>query len=119
MSAHRILVPFDFTRVSDIALQHAKVLGKALGSELVLAHIVPEKKEIPEARLRLQALVERAVRIPPIDEGNPSPASDARLSADNQAAERGATRPVERLSRLSLPSRRFARRSAPENGAAG
>jgi nucleotide-binding universal stress UspA family protein len=58
MSAHRILVPFDFTRVSDIALQHAKVLGKALGSELVLAHIVPEKKEIPEARLRLQALVD-------------------------------------------------------------
>ena len=58
MSAHRILVPFDFTRVSDIALQHAKVLGTALGSELVLAHIVAEKREIPEARLRMQALLD-------------------------------------------------------------
>ena len=58
MAAHRILVPFDFTRVSDIALQHATVLGKALGSELVLAHIVPSKQEVPEARLRMNELVE-------------------------------------------------------------
>ena len=58
MAALRILVPFDFTRVSDIALQHATVLGKALGSELVLAHIVPSKQEVPEARLRMNALVE-------------------------------------------------------------
>ena len=58
MAAHRILVPFDFTRVSEIALQHATVLGKALGSELVLAHIVAGKQEVPEARMRMQALVE-------------------------------------------------------------
>jgi len=58
MAAHRILVPFDFTRVSEVALQHATVLGKALGSELVLAHIVAGKQEVPEARLRMQALVE-------------------------------------------------------------
>lgn len=58
MAAHRILVPFDFTRVSDIALQHATVLGKALGSELVLAHIVPGKQDVPEARLRMHALLD-------------------------------------------------------------
>ena len=36
MAQHRILVPMDFTPVSDIALEHAIVVGKAFESEIML-----------------------------------------------------------------------------------
>lgn len=56
MGHHRILVPMDFTPVSDIALQHAFVVGRAFDSEILLLHIIATKKEMPEARERMKSL---------------------------------------------------------------
>lgn len=59
MAQHRILVPMDFTPVSDIALEHAFVVGKAFESEILLLHIIGSKKEMADARLRMNALLDR------------------------------------------------------------
>ena len=59
MGQHRILVPMDFTPVSDIALEHAFVVGKAFNSEILLLHIIANKKEMPEARERMASLINR------------------------------------------------------------
>jgi nucleotide-binding universal stress UspA family protein len=45
----RILVPTDFTKVSDTAIEHA----------LLILHVIDNKKQIAEARLKLNALQER------------------------------------------------------------
>lgn len=60
MAQHRILVPMDFTPVSDIALEHAIVVGKAFESEIMLLHIIGSKKEMTDARLRMEAWKEKA-----------------------------------------------------------
>ena len=60
MAQHRILVPMDFTPVSDIALEHAIVVGKAFESEIMLLHIIGSKKEMTDARLRMEAWNEKA-----------------------------------------------------------
>ena len=59
MSQHRILVPMDFTPVSEISLEHAFVVGKAFKSEILLLHIISSKKEMTDARLRVKVLMER------------------------------------------------------------
>ena len=59
MVQHRILVPIDFTPVSEISLEHAFVVGKALKSEIILLHIISSKKEMTDARLRVKALMQR------------------------------------------------------------
>ena len=50
----------DFTPVSDIALEHAIVVGKAFDSEILLLHIIGSKKEMTDARLRMEAWKEKA-----------------------------------------------------------
>ena len=64
MAQHRILVPMDFTPVSDIALEHAIVVGKAFESEIMLLHIIGSKKEMTDARLRMEAWNEKAAAVP-------------------------------------------------------
>jgi len=59
MVQHRILVPMDFTPVSEISLEHAFVVGKAFKSEILLLHIISSKKEMTDARLRVKALMQR------------------------------------------------------------
>lgn len=49
----------DFTPVSDVALEHAFVVGKAFDSIIHVLHIVPSKKLVAEGRVRLQGLEER------------------------------------------------------------
>jgi nucleotide-binding universal stress UspA family protein len=49
----------DFTPVSEVALEHAFVVGKAFKSEILLLHIINSKKEMTDARLRVKALLER------------------------------------------------------------
>lgn len=56
MLAHQILVPMDFTPVSDVAMDHAFVVGKAFNSIIHILHIVPAKNQVSEGRMRLQAL---------------------------------------------------------------
>lgn len=60
MGQHRILVPMDFTPVSDVALEHAVTVGKAFDSEILLLHIISSKKEISDARMRMEAWREKA-----------------------------------------------------------
>lgn len=55
----RILVPTDFTKVGDTALNHAIVVGKALDSEVFVLHIITNKRDISEAKLKLQTLEAR------------------------------------------------------------
>jgi nucleotide-binding universal stress UspA family protein len=57
---YKILVPTDFTKVSDVAVEHAKTVGAHLGAEVYLLHVVPRREEVEEARRRLTIAVERA-----------------------------------------------------------
>ena len=54
----KILVPTDFTKVSDNALGHALLMGNTINAEIHVIHIIDNKKNINEARMRLQALKE-------------------------------------------------------------
>ncbi|MDZ4750740.1 MAG: universal stress protein [Flavobacteriales bacterium] len=55
----RILVPTDFTKVGDTALEHAIVVAKAIGAEINCLHVIASKKGISEARMKLDTLKER------------------------------------------------------------
>lgn len=55
----KILVPIDFTKVSDIAIEHALLMGKTIRANIHLIHIVENKKQVSEARLKLDALKDR------------------------------------------------------------
>ncbi len=59
MAEKKILVPTDFTKVSEIAIEHAQAVGKATGSEVYVLHIVEHKKHLSEAKAKLNALKER------------------------------------------------------------
>lgn len=52
----KILVPTDFTKVSDTALGHALLMGRTINAEIHVIHIIDNKKNINEARVKLQAL---------------------------------------------------------------
>lgn len=56
---HRILVPIDFTPVSDTAIEHSFIVGKAFKSMVNLVHVIGHKKHISEARLRMNALMKK------------------------------------------------------------
>lgn len=54
-----ILVPTDFTKVSDTALEHALLVAKTIGARIYVLHIVDNKRLLSEVRLKLNALRER------------------------------------------------------------
>ena len=54
-----ILVPTDFTKVGDTALNHAIVVARALEASISVLHVIENKKEISEARIKLNALKDR------------------------------------------------------------
>jgi nucleotide-binding universal stress UspA family protein len=58
----KILVPTDFTRVSDTALEHALLVAKTIDAEVNVLHVVDNKKQIGEARMKLDALSDRVYR---------------------------------------------------------
>lgn len=58
-ASKRILVPTDFTKVGDTALEHGIVVAKAIGGEIHVVHIIETKKQISEARLKLETLKSR------------------------------------------------------------
>ena len=67
----RILVPTDFTKVGDTALNHAIVVGKALDADVHALHVIANKRDISIARLKLETLQARIekeenVRIEPV-----------------------------------------------------
>jgi nucleotide-binding universal stress UspA family protein len=54
-----ILVPTDFTKVSDTALEHAILVAKTIGAKIHVLHVVDNKKALGEIKLKLSALKER------------------------------------------------------------
>ena len=56
----KILVPTDFTKVADCAMNHAMNLAKHSGAEVYLLHVVPKQAEVEDARRKLDIEVERA-----------------------------------------------------------
>lgn len=57
-----ILVPTDFTKVSETAINHALSMGSTINAELHVLHIIDSKKHIAEARVKLNALREMIAR---------------------------------------------------------
>jgi len=55
----RILVPTDFSKVGDTALNHAAIMATAINAEVHVLHIIGDKREISEARLQLESLQDR------------------------------------------------------------
>ncbi len=57
---NKILVPTDFTKVSDCAINHAMKLAAHADAEVYLLHVVPKQGEVDDARRKLELEVERA-----------------------------------------------------------
>lgn len=55
----RILVPTDFSKVGDTALNHAAIIASAIDGEVHVLHIIGDKREISEAKLQLETLQAR------------------------------------------------------------
>ena len=58
-SQRHIIVPWDFTHVADNAFQHALNISKTLHRDIVLLHIVAEKKDIPAKESKLKQACEK------------------------------------------------------------
>lgn len=58
----KILVPTDFTKVADCALNHASTMASRMEAEIHLLHVVSDKDDVDEARTRLMMAVENAKR---------------------------------------------------------
>ncbi|MBS1569231.1 MAG: universal stress protein [Bacteroidetes bacterium] len=56
----RILVPTDFTKVADCAMNHAAALAERMGAEVNILHIVSGQNDLEEARTKVKMEVERA-----------------------------------------------------------
>jgi len=59
MSEKKILVPTDFTKVGDTAIQHATTVALAIGAKISVLHIIENKKQLSEAKLKLQEIVDK------------------------------------------------------------
>ena len=55
-----ILVPTDFTKVADCAMNHAMALAEPMEAEVNILHIVSKQAELEEARTKVALEVERA-----------------------------------------------------------
>lgn len=55
----KILVPTDFTKVGDIAMDHALHLGKTIRADVYILHIVESKKQVAGARQTMEEVQKR------------------------------------------------------------
>jgi nucleotide-binding universal stress UspA family protein len=56
----KILVPTDFTKVAECALNHASTLAARMNAEIHLLHVVSDKDDVDEARTRLVMTIDLA-----------------------------------------------------------
>ena len=54
----KIVTPYDFTRVSEVALDHALVMGKTIKATVYVTHIIDNKFQVAEAKAKMNALKE-------------------------------------------------------------
>ncbi len=57
MKSKTFIVPYDFTNVANIALEHAIATAKPLSAKVYLLHVVSKQKEIGEAEQKLNAII--------------------------------------------------------------
>ncbi len=62
MSEKKILVPTDFTKVADCAMNHAAAMAERMGAEVNILHIVSRQSELVEARMKVKLEADRAQR---------------------------------------------------------
>lgn len=65
MGKTKFLVPVDFTEVSTIATEHAMDLAKNLNADLLLLHIVEDKVDVGDAKVKLKAESDRIAKVNP------------------------------------------------------
>jgi nucleotide-binding universal stress UspA family protein len=63
MSKKIILVPVDFTKATDCAINHAIKVASSNQSEISLLHLVAKKDLLDEAKIKLSACLERVLPI--------------------------------------------------------
>jgi nucleotide-binding universal stress UspA family protein len=56
MNTNKILVPTDFTKVAECAVDHAIKLASLLNGQIVLLHVIAKENETNEAKLKLEGL---------------------------------------------------------------
>ncbi|MCC6635794.1 MAG: universal stress protein [Chitinophagaceae bacterium] len=59
MNNTNILVPTDFTKVADCAVDHAINLASLLNGQIVLLHVIEKENEEHEAKLKLEGLTKQ------------------------------------------------------------
>ncbi|MFZ6050442.1 universal stress protein [Halocola ammonii] len=59
MSKRKILVPTDFSKIGNTAIDHALVTAKSLDADIYILHIVGNKKDLPEAQNILSELAKQ------------------------------------------------------------
>ena len=57
-----ILVTWDFTIVSEYALEHAVRIAKVVDNNITLIHVLKEKKDAEEAQTKLSIVAEKALK---------------------------------------------------------
>jgi len=56
MSSKKILVPIDFTEISECALGHASRTAEQIGADVVLLHVVEDQNNSDEAKVKLDSI---------------------------------------------------------------
>ncbi len=59
MSVKKILVPTDFSKVGDTAIEHAVAVARAIGAEICVLHIIENKKQLSETKMKLQEVIDK------------------------------------------------------------
>ncbi len=62
MSKNTILVPTDFSKVADCAMNHALKLAEHTDGQVYLLHVVAGRNDVAETRRKLQVEIEKAHR---------------------------------------------------------
>ncbi|NOY38211.1 MAG: universal stress protein [Chlorobi bacterium] len=61
-SEKTIVVPHDFTKIGDYALEHAMVISKIMENPIYIVHIAKDAKDIPAAELKCQDICEKTFK---------------------------------------------------------
>lgn len=62
MSTKSIIVPHDFSKVAETALNHALKVASTAGAEVHLLHVVSKPDQVDEARVKLEGLAESTAK---------------------------------------------------------
>lgn len=58
MNQKRILVPVDFSRVSEVCMNHAYSIANKIGADIYLLHLVNKVEDLEDGRSRLASFAD-------------------------------------------------------------